>query len=1276
MIQRHHNLLSKMPKKNIDSNESVSKKICKALYFALIGSAGENTAAIVTRVLTNTILANSMLTAFRYCSNSFLDSRNSALTSVNVEALANTAIASLNYHSGIYLLEQHLQVLHTMGNNEELEYRTVVQLGRLYGALEEKDILSGMLFQLSPRTDARHALDVEISKNDYSEAIRLYNDLLIANDTGENGDVSFRDVEMWEKRSLGCIASLLDWKQLHEKVNTLSTNFFKGTQHDVSGKNFILRLYESGIPGKDGGDLMWLLPHYTQSISKLGGYVVSPLRFSSATYGHEMIDSTLKGGVLMTELWEETSEFLSCALQPPTVSSTHELAMFQQTKSFLEANHPSDLSLCYVSMSLWSRAQAFVDMSYDRFLEAWSSLHPSASTARNTLLCSLQKILEIEDTVSLLSPLAGGSAGHMKHTEEKAVMMETKLEKILQRWHYSNPQSSDSLNVWDDLARVRSLCLSQYVQYQADFTDSSKMTTDDDSCTSHRLCGAIAAADHLGDFHVKIAISAIDKNILQVGKEELSVASTYRKAVANIESQQLGRRKAKGQLANLSLNEVLTVCAFNQRGIETAIQGSGAESKSSSLLDVVVPRFQKTMDLLRNKQSLCQTTLDDGGHGATIAAGNQEKILELLRVQLLQAEWTTSWGYFLQKFTLDGSFGVKFNEAFQMFRGVSSQAEKMLNVWESSAVVVNKEFGQLSGEVQGKFAKFCDDLLTNNIGGVGDGSKSTALVAINSYLSGMIRGDSLCRARVLRLLCLAGEYLLTESSISTLKKGRITQKKAKVQPSVLTASQAAVSDLTSLMHRIRTVPPWMYLRFAAQIMGCIDRPEGPIAVAILEHVAAAYPRALYYPFKVSYPSLSAEGKAMANAKLSGLLRDDLTDLFVQSLTGLTHPELRWTDGLKNIVTLLELRKEEEAEAALDELQEVCAGMEWSGIGDKIGDYNAKYARYRCKTGKASKTSSSTSRKRASSSLSSAASVALLSSLNSSFDVKGIRGLLKKAQGEDDGWRMKFKSGKVPLTEFSHWLAEFGSLTLTLSSLQYATGDVTGALPHYNYANIEVPGQYNAAIEMDMPPCPEHHSIILAIHPELLVMSSIRKPKRMGVIGSGGVLAYFLVKGGEDLRNDQRIEELFVLMNRIVREDSANPRVNSKSDDCDFSREKLQALSFNVIPMTPRVGLLEWVTNTAPLKSVITSEMERDSKFVTQNPNFITKGGDGELQFLKASEERASWVKNDYHKMFRSAKKEQAEKLYKKLINMIPNHFLRRRRVYISVLINSVMCGCV
>lgn len=77
--------------------------------------------------------------------------------------------------------------------------------------------------------------------------------------------------------------------------------------------------------------------------------------------------------------------------------------------------------------------------------------------------------------------------------------------------------------------------------------------------------------------------------------------------------------------------------------------------------------------------------------------------------------------------------------------------------------------------------------------------------------------------------------------------------------------------------------------------------------------------------------------------------------------------------------------------------------------------------------------------------------------------------------------------------------------------------------------MEVPGQYNGFAK----PYPEFHAKVASIDGRILVMSSIRKPKRIRIYGTDEREYLFLVKGGEDLRLDQRIEQLFKVMNDMV-----------------------------------------------------------------------------------------------------------------------------------------------
>ena len=65
------------------------------------------------------------------------------------------------------------------------------------------------------------------------------------------------------------------------------------------------------------------------------------------------------------------------------------------------------------------------------------------------------------------------------------------------------------------------------------------------------------------------------------------------------------------------------------------------------------------------------------------------------------------------------------------------------------------------------------------------------------------------------------------------------------------------------------------------------------------------------------------------------------------------------------------------------------------------------------------------------------------------------------------------------------------------------------------------GQYNGKSK----PLPEYHAKISGFDGKILVLSSMRKPKRLTIIGDDTKEYMFLVKGGEDLRHDQRIEQV-------------------------------------------------------------------------------------------------------------------------------------------------------
>ena len=71
--------------------------------------------------------------------------------------------------------------------------------------------------------------------------------------------------------------------------------------------------------------------------------------------------------------------------------------------------------------------------------------------------------------------------------------------------------------------------------------------------------------------------------------------------------------------------------------------------------------------------------------------------------------------------------------------------------------------------------------------------------------------------------------------------------------------------------------------------------------------------------------------------------------------------------------------------------------------------------------------------------------------------------------------------------------------------------------------IEIPGQFESTQSQLCEPIPSKNVKIASIKKELLILGSIKRPKRITVHGSNEKDYHLLIKGGEDLRLDQRVQ---------------------------------------------------------------------------------------------------------------------------------------------------------
>lgn len=98
--------------------------------------------------------------------------------------------------------------------------------------------------------------------------------------------------------------------------------------------------------------------------------------------------------------------------------------------------------------------------------------------------------------------------------------------------------------------------------------------------------------------------------------------------------------------------------------------------------------------------------------------------------------------------------------------------------------------------------------------------------------------------------------------------------------------------------------------------------------------------------------------------------------------------------------------------------------------------------------------------------------------------------------------------------------------------------------------------------------------IVEFEPVFNVIPSKQRPRKMGLLGSDGATYTYALKGHEDIRQDERVMQLFGLVNTLLNNDSES-----------FKRH-LNIQQFPAIPLSQSSGLLGWVPNSDTLHNLI------------------------------------------------------------------------------------------
>jgi DNA-dependent protein kinase catalytic subunit len=365
-------------------------------------------------------------------------------------------------------------------------------------------------------------------------------------------------------------------------------------------------------------------------------------------------------------------------------------------------------------------------------------------------------------------------------------------------------------------------------------------------------------------------------------------------------------------------------------------------------------------------------------------------------------------------------------------------------------------------------------------------------------------------------------------------------------------------------HHAANVPTWMFLPWIHQMISRIniERQESRVLVDLLVRVAGEYPQAVFYPFFLSRPDFDTKGKEISEPIWETLrpVRDVLMK-FVEAVELLADPWSRvdgWLDELEPQI------KQENVAAS----KVLMRAMHKNIFGPNrlvAGELNYNFARGKLCESAPGADKLATESKRVLDMLASGVKTTA-KTFGTEFQQK-FSSTKKDFRAAAD----QFLKGAFRNTKYKKNPA-VESYSVFLSDLAYSgTGE----------CEIVMPGMYDGFDKPDI----RRRVTIVRTAPDIVRMESLRAPKVIRFFGSDEREHKFLAKSGEDLRLDQRLEQLFTVMN------------DQMSSDPKCRKGGLNIRTFGVTPTSKRAGLLQWVENTKVFNEILSKERASAGKEV-------------------------------------------------------------------------------
>ncbi|KAK0702845.1 target of rapamycin [Apiosordaria backusii] len=133
--------------------------------------------------------------------------------------------------------------------------------------------------------------------------------------------------------------------------------------------------------------------------------------------------------------------------------------------------------------------------------------------------------------------------------------------------------------------------------------------------------------------------------------------------------------------------------------------------------------------------------------------------------------------------------------------------------------------------------------------------------------------------------------------------------------------------------------------------------------------------------------------------------------------------------------------------------------------------------------------------------------------------------------------------------------------MTSLELTYCSPDLLQARD----LELAVPGTYRSGQEIVR---------IVSFDGTFTVISSKQRPRKLDIVGSDGKTYTFLLKGHEDIRQDERVMQLFGLCNTLL------------ANDSECYKRHLNIQRYPAIPLSQNSGLLGWVPDSDTIHQLI------------------------------------------------------------------------------------------